>query len=103
MQMLELPGLDVECEVIDGTLRDAILYSCGANAEHGIQRTDDDKEAAITTMLLDPRVFLNDDGVPWSDRAIARICKVSHHTVARIRAEIANGQTPNCVSYTKKR
>jgi|SRR3954452_8487475 hypothetical protein len=38
-------------------------------------------------MLKNPLVCLNDDGVPWSDRAIGRICKVSHPTVAKWRSE----------------
>src|SRR3954447_20230894 len=43
MQGLELPGLDIDCEVIEGTKRDAILYACGVNSTHGIQRTNADK------------------------------------------------------------
>jgi hypothetical protein len=87
MQALELPGLDVECDVIEGSLREAIIYACGANAGHGIQRTNPDKQNAVETMLKNPLVSLNDDGVPWSDRAIAKICKVSPPTVAKWRAE----------------
>jgi hypothetical protein len=33
----------IECEVHKGELRDAILYSCGANAVHGLPRTKEDK------------------------------------------------------------
>lgn len=87
MQALELPGLDVECEVLEGTRRDAILFACGTNAEHGIPRTNTDKQNAVETMLKNPLVSLNDDGVPWSDRDIAKICKVSPPTVAKWRAE----------------
>jgi hypothetical protein len=87
MQALELPGLDIDCEVIEGAQRDAILYACGTNAEHGIPRTNTDKQNAVKTVLTNPLVALNDDGVPWTDRAIARICKVHWNTVAKWRAE----------------
>jgi hypothetical protein len=78
MQGLELPGLDIECEVIEGSQRDAIIYACGANAGHGIQRTVPDKQNAVRTMLKNPLVALNEDGVPWSSRRVAAICRVSH-------------------------
>lgn len=100
MQALKLSGLDVECEVIEGTQRDAILYACGTNAVHGVQRTNSDKQNAVQTMLKNPLVSLNDDGMPWSDRAIAKICKVDHKTVAKWRAEIMTGEIPSQRSYT---
>lgn len=87
MQGMELPGLDIPCEVAEGSRRDAILFACGTNAEHGIQRTVPDKQNAVNTLLGNPLVSLSDDGIPWSDRAIGRICKVHHTTVAKWRAE----------------
>src|SRR3954454_24632498 len=30
----------IDCTVRHGGLREAILYSCGANAEHGLRRTN---------------------------------------------------------------
>jgi hypothetical protein len=43
--------------------RDAILYAVGANASHGLKRTNRDKRNADDKMLADPLVGLNDDGV----------------------------------------
>lgn len=73
----------VECSVEPGGLRDAILYSCKANATHGVRRSDDDKRRAVLTLLED------EEWGRWSDRTIAGRCGVSHPFVARIRQEQA--------------
>ena len=59
----------INCDVITGTLRDAILYSLSANHMHGLRRSIDDKRKAVLTMLAD--VEWSD----WSDREIARQCQ----------------------------
>jgi hypothetical protein len=88
-EALERDSIDVPCDVRDGTLRDAILYSCGANAEHGIQRTDDDKRNAVDTVLKNPLVLINPEtGEPWGDREIGRICNVSPTLVGKRRAKL---------------
>lgn len=74
------PG--VECRVINGTLRDAILYSLGANGEHGLQKSNADKRKGVMIMLADL------EWSDWSDREIAKHCHVSHMLVANIRKEI---------------
>lgn len=73
----------VECYVKDGTLRDAILYSCAANAAHGLRRTYDDKRRAVAKMLED------DEWKLWADREIAEHCSVSHVLVGKVRKEVA--------------
>jgi len=70
------------CGVIDGTLRDAILYSCSVNADHGKRRTNGDKERAVKKLLNDS------EWATWGDHEIARQCKVTHPFVGRIRKEI---------------
>ena len=45
------PG--IKCDVKEGTLRDAILYSFGANHDHGLRRTTADKRKAVIAMLSD--------------------------------------------------
>ena len=70
------------CLVKEGGLREAILYSCGANAKHGIQRTNEDKRRAVLKMLQDSE---------WSQkstREIAKHCHVHHDTVASIKKEL---------------
>ena len=71
---------DVPADVQQGTQRDAILYSVGANASHGLQRTNEDKQRAVKVLLNDP------EWSKWSDREIARQCQVGHQMVGRLRA-----------------
>lgn len=85
---------EIECEIVQGTLREAQLYSVGANSNHGLRRTAEDKRKAILTLLNDL------EWVEWSDREIARHCKVSHITVARVKKSINLEQTE--VKYKDK-
>jgi hypothetical protein len=69
------------CDVREGGLRDAVLYSVGANAAHGLQRTNDDKRRAAMKLLNDP------EWSQWSDREIARRCGVAHPFVGKLRPQ----------------
>lgn len=73
---------DIAAHVLPGNERDAILYACGANADHGLRRTNADKRKAVLTLLED------DAWSQWSDREIARRCKVSDRLVNNLRAEL---------------
>lgn len=70
---------EFECDVRQGTVRDAILFSVSANASHGLRRTNEDKRRAVLTLLNDPTWAL------WSDREIARHCAVDGKTVSNLR------------------
>lgn len=72
----------IECEVKDGTLSDARLYSYGANAKHGLPRTNADKRKAVISAVQDERC--KDMAV----REIARLCNVSHPLVLVIMEEL---------------
>lgn len=72
-------------DIKQGTRRDAILYSVGANTAHGLHRTNDDKRRAVKTLLEDA------EWVRWSDREIARHCNVGHPLVAQIRIRVLTG------------
>jgi ParB-like chromosome segregation protein Spo0J len=78
------PKNEIECVVYAGSLRDAIVCSCGANAVHGARRTNADKRRAIATLLNDA------EWLAWSDSTIAMRCHVSDKTVAKYRAELAS-------------
>lgn len=73
---------NIEAEVKQGTRRDAMLFSFGANAGHGLRRTNGDKRRAVSTMLGDA------EWSGWSDREIARRCAVDHVMVGRLRASL---------------
>jgi ParB-like nuclease domain len=72
---------DIECKIHPGNRDDAVLFACGANAQHGLPRSRADKLKAIKTLILSERWS------GWSDREIARQCTVSHTYVAAVRCE----------------
>ncbi|MFP5273789.1 DNA cytosine methyltransferase [Coleofasciculus sp.] len=74
---------DIPVVIHQGTRRDAILYSVGANAEHKAAkpRSRADKRRAVTMLLNDP------EWSKWSDREIARQCKVSNFFVSKLRRD----------------
>lgn len=78
----------INCDVITGTLRDAVLYSLSANHSHGLRRSIEDKRKAVLTMLED---F---EWAEWEDREIARQCHVSHPFVAKMRASLKASKAP---------
>lgn len=69
----------IEVEVINGTFRDAVLYSTGVNSKHGMRRTWADKRKAVMILLDD---F---EWSQWSNAEIARQCGVSAPFVANLR------------------
>jgi HAMP domain-containing protein/uncharacterized ParB-like nuclease family protein len=73
---------EIEVEQRDGTQRDAILHSVGANASHGLRRSNADKRRAVEMLLSDP------EWSQWSDNAIAKACRVSHTFVAQSRPHL---------------
>jgi len=73
----------IPLEIKKGTRRDAVLYSVGANAAHGLRRTNKDKRQAVETLLQD------EEWSKWSDREIARQCAVHKKTVGRLREELS--------------
>jgi hypothetical protein len=44
----------ISADVREGSRRDAILYAVGANASHGLKRTNRDKRNAVMVLLKDP-------------------------------------------------
>lgn len=87
----------IAADIHEGGLREAILYSVGANTEHGLRRTNEDKRKAIETMLTNEIVSKDEKGNPWANRDIARQCHVDEGTVRNYRkihtAEIPQYET----------
>jgi len=80
-----------ECEIRQGTQRDAVLFSLGENASHGLPRTNEQKRNAVLTMLRDPEWSVMSNG--W----IAEKTRTSEPFVSKLRREL-NGPTPNVSS-----
>jgi len=75
----------IAVDVHDGGLREAILYSVGANTEHGLRRTNEDKRKAVETLLTHEIASVDEDGKPWNNCDIARRCHVDEKMVRRLR------------------
>ena len=72
----------IRVEVIKGSRNDAVVDACGANAEHGARRTNEDKRKAVATLhSMFPKK---------STRAIAEMAKVSHEMVAEYRKQLSD-------------
>lgn len=78
---------EMSVEIRQGSRREAILHSVGANASHGLRRTNDDKRRAVETL------FNDDEWAQWSDREIARRCAVTHPFVSKCRPSGNDYQT----------
>lgn len=79
-RFLSLP--EIKADVREGTQRDAILHAVGANASHGLRRTNADKRRAVEALLKD------EEWSKWSNREIARRCLVDEGTVRKLRQPI---------------
>lgn len=76
-------------EVRSGTQRDAVLFSLGANAAHGLRRTNADKRRGVETLLRDA------EWRTWSDSRIAKQCEVSAPFVGNVRQDLQDaGEIP---------
>ena len=79
---MKIGAPSLECTVIEGTLREAVLYSMTVNSKHGLPRSSADKRYCILRMLDDIEYG------EYSNNHIAKLCHVGHVLVGTIRAEI---------------
>lgn len=77
---------EIAADVRQGTRRDAVLHSVGANTSHGLRRTNADKRQAVLTLLNDP------EWVKWPDGRIAAHCGVSREYVVRLKPSCDRSQ-----------
>ena len=82
-----------ECDVRTGTLREAILFSKGANGGRGLQSSPEDNRTSIIWMLND------EEYSKWTNAHIAKHIGVSAMTVGRIKSSI---ETKSSDTKTKK-
>lgn len=77
----------VNCNVYKGTQEDARWHAIGANCNHGLRRSNDDKRRAVEMALV--------ARPDWSDRAIAKRTGTDHKTVAAMRGKLeVTGELP---------
>lgn len=87
---------EIECNVHEGGMREALAHAFGANCEHGLRRTNADKRHAVEMALKDPYFG------QLSRQEIADLCRVTKRTVRKIAneppppdpAEGGNGSSP---------
>ena len=96
----------IAVDVHDGGLREAILHSVGANTDHGLRRTNEDKRKAVETLLTHEIASKDENGNPWNNCDLARRCHVDEKMVRRLR-EILTSAKPRLektdkVAYTTK-
>lgn len=72
--------VSIECEVRQGTQRDAKLYGMSANAKRGLSMSMEDVRRNVQEMLTDPEWKL------WTQADIARHCGCSQMTVSRVKS-----------------
>lgn len=73
---------DIDVQVVNGTLRDAILRSFSVNAENGRHRSNEDKRNAVQAMLDDFEWQF------WNSTEIAKACRVSVTLVESVRGGV---------------
>lgn len=74
--------LRIKCDVRTGEKRDAILFACGANRDHGLRRTNADKRRAVERLINDP------EWGKWSDGKVAEAAAVSRPFVSGLRGQL---------------
>jgi hypothetical protein len=79
---------DLPVEIIDGTFDDALWLSWGANRNHGLRLTPNDRRRAILAAVQHPRWSLE------SDRTIAQHIGCDHKTVGKMRRACFGGEFP---------
>lgn len=94
----KIGALEIDADVRNGTKRDAVLFSVGANGTHGLQRTNADKRRAVETLLADS------EWSKWSDNQVSKACGVAHSFVGKIRSSLDSetSDKPSERTYTTK-
>ena len=88
--MLRRGDKRVKADVRAGTYVDALKYALGANANHGLRRTNADKRHAVEMAWAHRReLWPREDGADPSAAVLADACGISLATANRFIAEVA--------------
>ena len=77
----------IECDIENGTLKEAVRFSWKANAKRGLPLNSNDHRKIILAMLQDI------EAKEWSNRKIAEYVGVSHSTVNRFKSSLEQRST----------
>lgn len=88
-------GDSILAKVIPGTRLDAVMYSCGANEDHGLRRTDADREAAM-------RIYVKEFPDDLSVNKVATACRVGWRVAERFMRPILTDQNSNKRSRSQR-
>jgi len=80
---------EIEVEVKEGGLHDALKYALGANAQHGLRRSRQDKRRAVEMALKDPEIS------QLEREMIADLCRVHVRTVYKIQRDLNTKDEPD--------
>lgn len=86
----------VPAKIETGGVRAAMLHAVGANATHGLRRSNADKRRAVETLLGD------DEWEAWSENKIAQCCHVTRYLVSDVRESLAKQQVILERTYTDR-
>jgi ParB-like nuclease domain len=86
----------IAVDIRQGTYRDAVLYSVGANATHGLRRSNTDKRRSVLTLLVDL------EWSQWSNNEIAKQCCVAEGLVRKLKEELSSYNTKINSAYAKR-
>jgi hypothetical protein len=94
----EKAGLEkIACDLRPGSQRDAILFAAGANALHGLRRTNEDKRKAVEAVLI----LFDRERADKSNGEVARVCAVSELLVRTVRRELESASIISKVTIRK--
>ncbi|HEY9847440.1 MAG TPA: ParB N-terminal domain-containing protein [Candidatus Caenarcaniphilales bacterium] len=94
----EVAGFEsIGVDLRHGSRREAVLYSVGANAIHGLRRTPADRRRAVVRLLSDP------EWSRWSNVEIARQCAVSERFVRNVKGELSSSSPKIDPAYSDQR
>jgi len=77
----------IRCKITHGSRREALKEALADNADHGLPLNREDKRKKVKIALAD------EEWGQWSDREIAKLCKVSHPLVAEVRREVTGNSS----------